>query len=160
MAFVDELLAVIHSLNDQGVDYVLIGGAALNVHGLIRTTEDLDLVIAPTSENVERLRRALRAVWSDPDIDLISTDDLLGDYPAIRYGPPSGTIYLDILTRLGELVSFEDLESELVELSGVPVRVATPRSLYRLKRDTVRPIDKADAEALRQVFDLGDDDAD
>lgn len=160
MAFVDELLAVIHSLNDQGVDYVLIGGAALNVHGLIRTTEDLDLVIAPTSENVERLRRALCAVWSDPDIDLISTDDLLGDYPAIRYGPPSGTIYLDILTRLGELVSFEDLESELVELSGVPVRVATPRSLYRLKRDTVRPIDKADAEALRQVFDLGDDDAD
>jgi hypothetical protein len=36
------------------------------------------------------------------------------------------------------------------------VRVATPRMLYRMKRHTVRPIDRADAEALREKFDLGD----
>jgi hypothetical protein len=158
--FIDELLAVIRSLNEQEVEYVLIGGAALNVHGLIRTTEDLDLFIAPTADNIARTRRALHAVWNDPDIELITTEDLLGEYPAVRYGPPSGAIYLDILTRLGDLASFDDLQSEIVELNGVPVCVATPRTLFRLKRDTVRPIDKADAEALRQAFDLGDDDVD
>lgn len=88
------------------------------------------------------MRRALHAVWNDPDIELIATEDPLGEYPAVRYGPPSGAIYLDVLTRLGDLASFDDLQSEIVELSGVPVRVATPRTLFRLKRDTVRPIDK------------------
>jgi len=35
--------------------------------------------------------------------------------------------------------------------------VATPRTLYRLKRDTVRPIDRADAQALREMFDIDED---
>ena len=41
-------------------------------------------------------------------------------------------------------------------LGGVPVRVATPRMLYRMKRDTVRPQDRLDAEQLRREFKLED----
>lgn len=156
MSYLDELLSVITSLNRHRVDYVLIGGGALNVHGLIRATEDLDLFIAPTETNVERLR----ALWDDPEIDAITAGDLLGDYPAVRYGPPVGDLYLDILTRLGELAQYSDLDSETVEIEGVPIRVATPRTLYRLKRATVRPLDRADAAALAEAFDLEDEDAD
>jgi hypothetical protein len=36
----------------------------------------------------------------------------------------------------------------------VRVRVATPRTLYRMKKDTVRPQDRLDAQALRERFDL------
>lgn len=39
-------------------------------------------------------------------------------------------------------------------VDGVPIRVATPRMLYRMKRDTVRPQDRMDAEAIRQRFGL------
>jgi hypothetical protein len=150
----DDALRVIASLNEAGVDYVVVGGVALNVHGLIRATEDLDIFIRPDAQNVARLRQALRALWTDPDIEGITAEDLCGDYPVVRYGPPSGTFYLDILTRLGEATAFADLEVEEKTVAGVLVRVATPRTLYRMKKDTVRPIDRADVNALRAAFQL------
>lgn len=153
----DEALRVIASLNEARVDYVVVGGVALNVHGLVRATEDLDVFVRPDPENIERLRSALRAVWTDPAIDQITAEDLCGEYPAVRYGPPEGTLYLDILTRLGEETLFSDLEAEEKEIEGVRVRVATPKTLYRMKKDTVRPIDHADVLALRAAFELGEE---
>lgn len=145
------------SLNEENVDYVLIGGAALNVHGLLRATEDIDFFIAPDEANIERLKRALHEVWDDDAIDEITADDLCGEYPALRYGPPTGSVFLDIMTRLGQRTRWEDLEWEEVELRGVKVRVATPRTLFEMKKDTVRPRDRADAQALANAFDVGDD---
>ena len=66
-------------------------------------------------------------------------------------------MYLDVMTRLGEMASFDSVEAEFKEIEGVRVRVATPAALHRLKRGTVRAIDRQDAEALRQRFDLTDD---
>ena len=54
-------------------------------------------------EYVERLKTALKTVFQDPAIDEITSQDLLGDYPAVQYVPPEGSFYLDILTRLGEV---------------------------------------------------------
>jgi predicted nucleotidyltransferase len=150
----DEALKVLASLEKEGVDYVLVGGAALTIHGLVRATEDLDLFVRPTAENIERLRRALQSLYQDPSIDEISTEDLLGDYPAVRYYPPSGELFLDILTRLGEFATFESLEAQEVEWNGVKVRVASPKTLYWMKKDTVREIDRLDAERLREIFGL------
>ena len=59
--------------------------------------------------------------------------------------------------RLGERFGYDDIEAAAVELEGVPVRAATPRMLYVMKRDTVRPLDHADAAALRRAFDLEDE---
>lgn len=150
----DEALRVLASLEREGVDYVLVGGAALTFHGLVRATEDLDLFVRPTADNIERLRAALRAVYDDPSIEEISTEDLLGDYPAVRYYPPEGALFLDILTRLGEFASFEDLEAQEVESHGIKITIASPSTLYRLKRDTVREIDRMDARRLREKFRL------
>jgi hypothetical protein len=150
----DDALRVIASLNRAGVDYVVVGGTALNLHGLVRATEDLDVFVRPDPENIERLRAALKAVWPDPEIDQITADDLCGEYPAVRYGPPEGDLYLDIMTRLGDATRFSDLRAEDKEVAGVRVRLATPGTLYRMKRDTVRPIDRADALALRAAFDV------
>ncbi|MCK6530215.1 hypothetical protein L6R50_22535 [Myxococcota bacterium] len=50
------------------------------------------------------------------------------------------------------------LEAQDVHIDGVLVRVATPRTLYRMKRDTVRPLDRIDAEAIRARFALRDED--
>lgn len=62
-----------------------------------------------------------------------------------------------ILARLGETVRFADLEADDVEVEGVKVRVATPRTPYRMKRHTVRPQDRIDAELIRRRFDLEDE---
>mgnify|MGYP001582769167 CR=1 FL=1 len=49
----------------------------------------------------------------------------------------------------------QDLESQEHIVEGVRVQVATPKTLYRMKKNTVRPIDRADADALDRRFGLG-----
>ncbi len=142
------------ALERDGVQYVIIGGVAMNLHGLARATEDLDVFVAPTRENIGRLRTALTSVFADPHIDDISADDLLGNYPAVQYVPPDGAFHVDILTRLGEEFRFDDLAWERVDFDGLEVSVVTPDMLYRMKKDTVRPRDRIDADHLRRRLGL------
>jgi hypothetical protein len=148
---------VLSAFEAAGVKYVVFGAAALNLHGLPRFTEDLDVFIAPDEENIKRLRQALHAVFDDPHIEEITADDLLGEYTTIQYVPPEGSFHIDILTKLGEVFRFDDLESQRIDFDGIPVTVVTPRMLYRMKRDTVRAKDRGDAEALKRRFHLEDE---
>jgi hypothetical protein len=149
---------VLRAFEAVGLEYVLIGATAMGFHGVVRATEDLDLLIRATVDNVERLRAALKASYADdPHLDEITAGDLLGEYPAVRYYPPSGDLYFDILTRLGEAARFETVEAETKEIEGTRVRVATPSALYRLKKGTVRAKDHQDAAALRERFGLKDE---
>jgi hypothetical protein len=149
----EDVLAVIASLEEE-VRYAVFGALALAAHGLDRATRALDVFVDPAPENVARLRRALHPVFDDPSIDEITADDLGGDYPAIQYGPPDGAFTIDIVSRLGESFAFGDLEVVTVQAGDQPMRVVTPRTLYLMKRDTVRPHDRADAERLRRHFDV------
>jgi hypothetical protein len=154
----DEIVRVLRAFEAVELEYVLIGATAMGMHGLVRATEDVDLIVRATPENLERLRKAFRSAYvTDPHIEDIRTEDLLGEYPAVRYYPPTGDLYFDVLTRLGEAANFETIEAEIKEVDGVRVRVATPAALYRLKKGTVRPLDHQDAAALRERFDLKDE---
>jgi Nucleotidyl transferase AbiEii toxin, Type IV TA system len=154
---IDPARLVLEALERERVDYAVFGAVALGIHGLARSTEDLDVFLCPDRDNVERLKRALRSVFSDPSIDEISADDLLGDYPAVQYVPPEGAFHVDVLTRLGEAFRWQDLEILRVPFEGLTVNVVSPRTLYRMKRDTVRAKDRGDAEMLRRRFDLEDE---
>lgn len=147
-------MRVLSALEASKVDYVVIGGVALNFHGIVRATEDLDVFIAPEIDNVARLRAALHSIYDDPSIDEITASDLCGEYPAVRYVPPGDGPPMDILTRLGERFRFADLERERYDVDGQEVSVATPATLYRMKVATVRPLDHADAARLAEAFGL------
>lgn len=151
VALIQQVLA---ALERERVQYVVFGAVALALHGLPRATEDLDLFIAPERENIERLKTALRSVFDDPHIDEITADDLLGEYPAVQYGPPDGPFHIDLLTRLGERFEFANLESERVDFGGVSVSVVTPAMLHRMKVATVRPKDHVDADRIARRFGL------
>jgi hypothetical protein len=144
-------------MNAEQVDYVTFGAIALWAHGIVRATEDADFFVAPTVDNIERLKRALRSVWDDPYIDEISAEELMGDYPAVRYGPPDTELTIDFLTRLGQAFSHGSIESQMAEIEGVPIRVVTPQQLYRMKRHTVRPKDWGDAAALKDEFSISEE---
>jgi hypothetical protein len=152
----DRLLSVFRALNEGGVDYAVFGAVALGLHGLARATAYLDLFLRPDAANVERLKDALRRVFDDPHIDEISVADLCGEYPAVRYVPPDGFSF-DILTRLGEAFRYSDLDVETKAFDGVPVRVVTPRTLWLMKKGTVRPTDRYDADVLAERFGFRED---
>lgn len=127
----------------------------MTVHGIVRATQDVDIFVKPDESNIARLREALRALFpDDPSIMEITAEDLANDYPAISYNSPDGSLRVDILARLGEAFSMENLRFEDRLYEGVPVRVATPETLYRMKKDTIRLQDRADAERLRELFRL------
>jgi hypothetical protein len=150
-----EGIRILQALEREGVRYVLVGSMAMAVQGLVRATRGMDFFVAPDSENIELLRRALKTVFDDdPNLDQITAEDLGGDYPAVEYVPPNSSYSLDILARLGEAFRYEEIDADEVVIDGVRIRVATPGMLYRIKRDTVRPQDRVDAEALRERFDL------
>lgn len=148
----DKVMQLLKALHEHEVEYVLVGGVAMNLLGLVRPTDDVDLFVRPTEENVGRLRRALKSVWDDPEIEKILAAELAGEVAVIRYGPPGDDITVDILSRIGEVFRYEDIEFTVQPHDGVPVRLATPRMLWRMKRDTVRPRDRGDAGRLDEKF--------
>jgi hypothetical protein len=150
-----KVLDLVRAMNREGVEYITFGAIALNAHGIVRATTDADFFVRPSEENIDKLKRALRSVWDDPHIDEITSQDLLGDYPAVMYGPPGEEFSIDFLTRLGWAFVYEKLPWEIVDFEGVPLRVVTAAQLYEMKKDTVRPKDKVDAEYLKQKFGLG-----
>jgi hypothetical protein len=149
-----DVLKIIQAFNREGVEYKVFGAFALNFHGLPRLTDDADFFVEPSPENVVKIKRALRSIWDDPNLDEIQDDDMISDYPSFNYNPPDETYGIDVVSRLGEAFKYADLPSQVVEMDGVTVRVVTPQTLYAMKKDTVRHQDKADAANLREKFKL------
>jgi len=155
----EEAKAILAALVHEHVEFVVIGSMAMAAQGLPRATHDLDLFVSPKIENLEALKRALRGLFNDPSIDQIDPRELAGDYPAVEYTPPHGHYSMDILTRLGEAFTWQDLaaNTDEIELGDLIVQVANPKMLYRMKKDTIRPQDRADAVRIREAFGLGDE---
>ena len=71
----EDLVSLCKALNDEGVRYVLIGGFAVILHGFVRATKDIDLLVDASIENIRRLKRAI-ATLPDNAIDLIADDEV------------------------------------------------------------------------------------
>jgi len=63
---------------------------------------------------------------------------------------------IDILSRLEDGFSYGSLAYQQSVFDGIPVRVATPRMLYRMKKNTVRWKDRIDAQKIKEKFGLED----
>jgi hypothetical protein len=124
-----QYIRVLEALEEQDVDYILVGGFAVIFFGMQRLTRDIDIFVKMAPENIEKLRKALLSVFEDPCIEEITLADL-EQYPVIRYGTPNG-FYLDILARLREVATFDDWTMKLWRVRALGSR------LLRLKPYTV-----------------------
>ncbi len=146
-----DFLEILNAFAKNGVEYILIGGFAVIIHGFPRLTSDIDIFLKPEAKNLERLKRALKKIFpNDKEIDTISLKDLQ-EYSVIRYGTENG-LYIDILSKIGQMFIYEDINFEIRTIKGIPVRLATPEALYKMKIDTVRPEDKRDAQFLAELI--------
>ncbi len=146
----DQVLKIINSLNQHNVNYVIIGGYAIILHGYLRATEDLDIMIEFTEKNVKNLQTALKSIYNDDDIDDINLSEL-GSYPVIRYGTPDN-FYIDIISGLGTKFSYSDIEIVRKNIDSISIPFASISSLYEMKKDTYREKDKLDMLFLRERF--------
>lgn len=131
--------------------YILIGGIAVILHGVERFTRDIDIFIKMERGNIQRLREALYSIYDDDcSIDEITFEEL-EKYSVIRFGV-TDEFCVDIMARIGEVAVYEDLEFEHFHYEGIVVRIATPETLYNLKKDTSRHKDRFDASYLLDII--------
>jgi predicted nucleotidyltransferase len=155
-AHLDRFIRMFEAFEKTKVRYILIGGFAVVLYGMQRLTRDIDIFVEMVPDNIENLRRALGSVYEDQSIEEITFEEL-EKYSVIRYVAPDG-FCVDIISRLGDAFSYKDLDFKKLELEGIEVRIATPETLLRLKKDTVRPEDKMDAAFLEELFKKAKDD--
>jgi hypothetical protein len=134
-----------------GVEYAVVGGVAVNAHGYVRATDDLDLFIRPTMENAQAAFQALLQLGVP--LDGLEPGDLLDDEQNLRFGPEQD--HIDILASIGEM-TFDQVWQNRVEttLDGVSVPFISKSDLIENKRQVGRLRDLADAEELSLIPDL------
>lgn len=147
---IDFFLNILDALDKQNVNYVLIGGFAINLYGLQRGTQDIDLFIESNENNLHKLRTALKSVYNDDSIDEITLNELNSN-AVIRYGTPDN-FNIDIITHIGELFNYNDIEFKVIDLSGHIIRIATEETLLKLKSNSYRQIDASDVIFLKKII--------
>jgi hypothetical protein len=143
---------ILRALAEHGVEYVLIGGLAVQTHGHVRTTNDADLIPAPDPANLERLAAALRAL--DARVLNVGHEDTAVDAAML----PRSTIWqfatrdggIDVMHEVpgGGPYSALSRRAMHVRLGDIDVPVADLDDLIRMKLARGRPLDLADVAAL------------
>jgi hypothetical protein len=123
----------------------LIGGFAVVLHGLVRTTKDIDLLIDPSEENVRALKRAMKDL---PDNAVAEVKD--GDIGRYRVVRVADEVVVDLMAEACGIDYGEAVEMgvEIRRLDDVDVPIAS-KPLLILMKDTIRDSDKADVGYLR-----------
>jgi len=139
------------SFKENEVDYIIIGGMAINFHGFARNTQDIDIFVEPDKKNIDRLKKSLMKVFNDKEIDEINYSDFT-EYPVIRYGTEFG-FYIDIIAGIGDRFKFSDLSYIEKIIDGVNIKFADAKTLYKLKENTYREIDQLDLKFLKIILE-------
>jgi hypothetical protein len=118
------------------VDFVVIGGIAVQTHGYIRATRDLDVIPCTSQANSRRMSNALAE---------LEAEELGRRAPVVRYSTRHGR--LDLVAFDADFDQLRD-RALVVELDGFEVAVASLDDLVRMKRAAGRPHDFRDIGAL------------
>ncbi len=146
-ASVDDLKLLLRALHDHDVDYLLIGGYALNALGYQRGTVDIDLVLRPTRDEGEKVKRALLLLPDGVAKDL--DPEWFADAETIRV---ADAFIVDLMfNACGE--TYESLlpYAVTIDLDGVPVRTLNLEGLLKTKQ-SVRDKDRLDREVLERAL--------
>jgi predicted nucleotidyltransferase len=138
-------------LADHGVQFIVVGGVAVALQGYLRTTEDVDVLVEASRENVTRLLDAL-SDYGEGFARELTADDFTDDEGAIRIVEESEFCQIDIFTRMTGLY-YADLlpDAGTLDLNGRTIRYASKASLIRLKSSSVREKDRLDVIALSRL---------
>lgn len=157
---------VLTALNDAGVEYLVVGGVAVVLHGSLRTTADLDLVVRLDRANTERAICALESLGYRPRapvpatafVDEAQRESWVRDKGMTVFSLWSArlpTLEIDLFVQ--EPFDFAAARSRAMDanLGSVRAWVASIDDLIAMKRDAGRPKDLDDIRSLEALRDDG-----
>jgi hypothetical protein len=142
-----DILKVCSLLNQEKAKYLVVGGVALNLHGLSRNTKDIDLLIPKDVSNTQRVLKALTGLTFSLAQELDAKEvtnkpmTIIGDTPRV-----------DLLTVANRVKYIDAQKTALsVKIEGIRIPYVDKKTLIETKQ-TDRLQDKADIERLRQIL--------
>lgn len=148
-ASLDDLKALIQTLNEHQVDYLLIGGYALFVHGYHRATTDIDVLVPATIESGTKIKQAMMLLPDQAVKDLEASWFEEGENIRV-----ADAFLVDImLNACGETYDSLKNYAITVDLEGIPVRTVSLEGLLRTKQ-TMRDKDVTDRNVLERALTL------
>ncbi len=142
------------ALDAHQVDYVVVGGIAVQVHGHVRMTNDLDLIPSPTPANLKRLAETLQELQArvlNPGSEHLRIDArMLPRVTLWQLSTPHGDI--DILHDAPGAAPFPQLRNRAltIALGDLTIPIAGRDDLIKMKNASGRPTDLADVAALTE----------
>jgi hypothetical protein len=158
---------LVRALDSAGVRYLVAGGLAVNAHGYLRFTRDVDLVLQLSPENIAAAFSALAGIGYRPIVPITAADFADADKRA-TWAREKGMTVLNFWSEqhrdtpvdvfVTEPFDFEiEYDGALVKsLGSIAVRFVSIPSLIRMKEIAGRPQDKIDIEFLRKLADGAD----
>lgn len=148
-ATLDDLKLLLRSLNEHGVDYLLIGGYALAAHGYQRATIDIDVMVPATLEAGQRVKNALMALpdqvakgiqpeWFEEGENIRVADAFVVDLMLNANGQTYATLFQ---------------YAQTLELEGIPVKTVNLEGLL-LTKQTMRDKDVADRIIIERALEV------
>ena len=153
---------VFRKLGESKIRYAVAGGVALVLHGVVRLTADLDLIVELSAENLRKFITAINELGYKPKPP-VSAEDFID--PRNRkawkeekgmevfsfYHPKMPINLIDVFVN--EPIGFNEIESEIVifKARDIEIHVISKKHLKVLKRKANRPQDIADIDALEEI---------
>ena len=151
--FLDEHQTLFANLIDAGVEFLIIGGYAVNFYGYNRVTGDVDLWIKPDNSNRDRLIGVLSSMgFNESGLEKLKEVDFTGTFVFTIWEEP---YKVDFLTRISGAI-FHDVYSRknMTEIGGLRLPFISFGDLVASKMSTNRLRDKADVEELQKIASL------
>jgi hypothetical protein len=156
--------SILKELNKLKVDYLVVGGLAVNFHGVPRMTYDIDIMILLEAENVSKLVAKLTKWGYRPKIP-INPIDLADEVKRNSWIQEKGMKALNFYSEtlpIGEIdivfdspIPYRELKSRaiMIELEGEKIPTISIHDLIKLKQKSGRKQDIADVEYLKMILE-------
>ncbi len=151
MIFTQDMKDLIEIFESFKVNYALVGGFAVNYYGYVRTTQDIDILLYPSSENAEKVMNSLLEFGFDKAG--IPKECFEKEDTAVHLGVEPNRI--DLLTHL-KGISINDIFNNInrIKYQEIDLNIISLIDLLKCKRISTRIKDQADAEELEKISEI------
>jgi len=145
------------ALREAGIRYAVVGGHAVALHGAVRGTVDIDIVLAWSRKALAGAEKALTEIGLVSRLPLSANDifDFRDEYIENRnlvawnfYDPTDLSVQVDIVITH----DLKGRKTKRIELPGGPIPILAIRDLIEMKRESGRPQDIEDVAALEKLL--------